>query len=324
MDLNSLQSYISGKTTTLATTFQIAGYNKSFISMTKSYKTTMKTLHLLIAGVMAGASLVSCNDDDGGEKVGTMLGLSIPAVAGAAGAPAWAVTDTVGIYCRYDDVSARNIPYVCSDGAASFGAVDGKDIFVKAATSLTAYYPFTGQSGVWQNPVINTLDQETTVDWLFARLDDVDAGRSSGLTMDMKHVMSLLRLSLITAGQKALGVTVSGLSHTGDFDTKTGVVSVADVPQDYVRTVTNGGLNEMELILLPQTAGNVGISVTTNRGKVYTASIPNLVLEPDRQYDYVFDLTVGEEPVVYLVPGSAVKWRLDGTVSDITPEDAAQ
>lgn len=142
--------------------------------------------------------------------------------------------------------------------------------------------------------------------------------------MDMKHVMSLLRLSLITAGQKALGVTVSGLSHTGDFDTKTGVVSVADVPQDYVRTVTNGGLNEMELILLPQTAGNVGISVTTNRGKVYKASIPNLVLEPDRQYDYVFDLTVGEEPVVYLVPGSAVKWGLDGTVSDITPEDAAQ
>ena len=292
--------------------------------MTKNYKTTMKTLHLLIAGIMIGTSLVSCSDDDGGETVGSMLGLSIPAVAGIPGGTAWAVTDTVGIYCAYDDVSARNIPYVCSDEGALFGAVDGKDIFVKASTSLTAYYPFTGQSGVWQNPVINTLDQTTTVDWLFARIDHVGVGQSSDVTMNLKHVMSLLRLNLITAGQKALGVTISGLTHTGDFDTKTGIVSVADVPQDYVRTVSNGGLNEMELILLPQTAENVGITVTTNRGKEYTASIPLLTMEPDRQYDYVFDLTVGEEPVVYLVPGSAVKWGLDGTVGDITPDDVAQ
>lgn len=227
----------------------------------------------------------------------------------------WDAGDQVGITCGGDQV---NVAYQYSpDGTGLFKAVNGntEEIWVLGTQTyaVSAYYPFTGTSGV--EPVAIEVNTRTAVqtdkearkqiDFLYAT--GTATSQQPNVQLSFHHVMSRIKLTF-TPGE---GVSLSditcyliGLKQEGTFNPTTGVAAVStttnvteeDIIWDDERKV---GANEnytVEAILLPQTVNEKVWIQAGMDGNYYEATFTNLKeLKPGYSYNYTIEVNKYED-----------------------------
>lgn len=282
----------------------------------------MKQYLILAAAAM---TLAACsNDDDCSKKVAAQISAGLSAANTRAVDATWNA-DKIGVSVT-GGTSYTNQQYsTTSTGTtAGFTAV-GDGIFFQDTQTCTfsAYAPYQSAGGTVDVDTKNnnTSDKQESIDFLYAaeatasesspKVSFTDNTASSGKDCSFHHKMARLQIVLQTSTADGFSasdifdaenkVTLSGLKHTGTFDTTTGTAAVSasatavndwditsckhtDDESAYTRTYS--------LILLPQDASQtkLPIKITIN-GNTYTNDSdikPNL----EAGYSYTYTITV--------------------------------
>ncbi len=214
----------------------------------------------------------------------------------------WEEGDAIGITCGANQV---NVCYTYTGGSNSlFTAVggDAEAIWVLGSNEydVTAYYPFTGESGSEAAPVsVQTTSEHQTaaerqkMDFLFA--SEKATSENPKVQLNFSHVMSRIRLKFeadaeLTEGLSDIVCYLIGLKLEGTFNPNTGVAAVSEdgLADDIVWDVINEENNYLaEAIVFPQTVAG-GVSVQAGmRGYIYAVDFPTLTeLRPGYSYNY--------------------------------------
>lgn len=270
-----------------------------------------KYIYLAAAALM----LAACNNEeettvpDGG--VALEVNAAISGTTTRASGTQWAEGDRIGISTTSDTKTQyTNVAYRF-DGA-SFTA-EGSGIYFQDSEEVTfkAYYPYADNAtyeGVSTSAENQTAAEQPNIDFLFA--SGATASRenpTANFTGDtaFKHRMSQVTLTFINGNDIELtntltAYTLGGLVMEGTFDTGTGVATAttgaaaADLTIALSGvTTTDGKYTAAPLILFPQTAGTVSLSVVVDGETYYaTLTIPDGALQAGN--NYTFPVTVSK------------------------------
>lgn len=257
----------------------------------------MKQFYIFAAAALA---LSSCSSDEpagnnGGEPVAASVTASIDGVKSRAYDTSWDNGDAIGISTvSTGKTQYANMQYTTS-GNGSFSHAGGiaTGIFFQDTDEVTfsAYYPFYGTEGTSAGVIsdVTTLDQtkQKSFDFLFASGAKASRNASTlsftGETA-FSHKMTRLVIELVTdvnSGFDADEVKggsyfISGLKHSGTFDTATGVASAAGDAADgwQINAVPadDNGSRTYCMILYPQSAGELTLKATVD-GEDYSCKL---------------------------------------------------
>ncbi len=209
----------------------------------------------------------------------------------------WDVGDLVGISCG---TTQQNIQYQYNaDGTFTATGGTAEEIWVLGTQTypVTAYHPFTGDSGTL--PVYIELDtnseyQQTAedrekIDLLYASTE-VNASNPN-VTLDFQHMMSRIRLTFQAASGYQLSdiqLYLIGLKTTGKFDIETGTITVDSVESVdiYYPTITADDNYVAEAIVLPQTLEEKFYFQAGMNGAYYEVTFDLTELKPGVSYNY--------------------------------------
>lgn len=258
----------------------------------------------LLAGAVLTLALTSCNNNEMETipyegPVAAQVSAGINGVTTRATDAAWANGDAIGISCSSDgDVTKYdNMKYVTAGGNGTFTHYTGTSedlangIFFQGTEQVTfsAYYPFTGTEGSPAGEISGSTEDQTNqkdFDYLYAT-GATAAYNSPAVSFTdaaiFKHKMTRLILIIKTstsdgfsAGDVASGAySISGIKHSGKFDTATGTATATDGTTDNWTITTTGTSEERtcSMILYPQ-GGTPSLTFkATIKGQTYTATI---------------------------------------------------
>lgn len=313
--------------------------------------TCMKKSHLLF---LAALALTACGSDEPAnpaESAAAQVTASIDRASSRAHDTSWEAGDAIGISAVQGGLTAySNMMYV-SDGASAFAHEGGEasGIFFQdvAETEFSAYYPFTGSENTPAGVItgVKTDDQTAQKDFDFLFAAGARASRTRptlSFTGDaaFSHRMTRLVLRLVTDANSGFSASdvasgsyfLSGLRHSGTFDTSTGVAAASGEPSDSWQMNAPADLNgnslTFSLILYPQE--NADIELTAEIGGVSYTCMLSPALAAGVSYSY----TVTVRKTRLEVSGSTITDWTDGGGDDIeavmpqplgskTPEEAS-
>lgn len=296
----------------------------------------MKKILFLAATALA---LTACSDDEpginGGEPVAARVTANIDVPQSRAYNQTWESGDAIGISTTSTGKTQyANMKYsTTGDGNFTHFGGDATGIFFQNTDEVTfsAYYPFTGN----ENTAAGTIDNVTTenqanqkqFDFLFASGAKASRANSTlSFTGDaaFEHKMTRLILRLqtdATSGFEATEVTsgtyvVSGLKHSGTFDTSTGeAIATGDATSDWTISAQASDADNVRtysMILYPHTGANLTLKATIG-GVDYTCDITP-ALEAGKSYTY----TITVKKTGLTVSNSFIKPWGDGIYSSGT------
>lgn len=206
------------------------------------------------------AALVACSNEDylGGHYVtdgaGTLMNVTAQIAAQTDPSLAWAEGDKIGIATTYGqyDATARNREYDCQADGKTFVQATGYPIYVKGNTDIVAYYPFDGNEGAEPTITLDTRNQATIKDYLFAKASGVTPTNGGNVNLMFDYALARLTLTVkAPVGETITGCRLSGFAQQATVDPYT-LNMTLDAPEDLV-IVPSG--NTLSVKLIPQTVG---------------------------------------------------------------------
>ena len=278
----------------------------------------MKATAILPVAALA-LSLAACTNDemttatDG--KVALKVNASIGTVDTKASGTQWSRYDQIGISTV--DGTATSYANVCYewDGGSFTTPADNAIYFQSPETvAFHAYYPFTGELGTTVQPLTGvstdatnqTAGNQPLIDFLYASgatasKDKPTVSFTGGHAFT--HRMSQITLTFIEGDDMDLdgpfSYTLGGLKLQGTFDPQTGTATADDVTAAPLAVnltgvqTTNGSCTAPSLILFPQDAAGIPITVTVG-GQDYTATLTVKEGKLQSGCNYTWEVTVSK------------------------------
>lgn len=239
---------------------------------------------------VAALVLTACSSDEpagnnGGEPVAADVTASIDGVMSRAHDTSWDNGDAIGISATSAGKTRYANMHYTTTGDGSFSHAGGKatGIFFQDSEEVTfsAYCPFAGTENTAAATIstVKTDNQavQKSFDFLFA--SGAKASRSNPVlsftgAAAFSHRMTRLVIKLVTdvnSGFTADAVKggsyfISGLKHSGEFNTATGIASATgDAGADWqinAAPADADGSRTYSMILYPQTAGELTLKAT--------------------------------------------------------------
>lgn len=267
-------------------------------------------------------ALAACNNDNepaapDSDRVPLSVHAAISGVSSRAADTSWADNDVIGIstvewttgFTKY-----TNVPYQYDATTGKFTADESVAIYFQDTENVefNAYYPYAAAGNTVD--VKTTADKQTpttqpTIDCLYttgASASKANPTVNFTGSYAFHHCMSRITLEFtegsdIAFTNKLTQYTLSGLVLEGTFNTGTGQtgidsnVSPADLAIELgtVTAATDGTYTAAPVILLPQAANNVSLSVKIDN-QTYSATliVPNNTLLAGNSY--TFPVTVNK------------------------------
>lgn len=242
----------------------------------------------------------------------------------------WAVGDCIGVSVTNGDKGSTNVQYQYSgDMNQPFIATgERNDIYIKGngTVELTAYHPYTGNSGIMTNLSLTTSSEmqepakQSAIDCMFAQA--TTTRENPKINFQFTHQMSLLNLDFKYSDGSLPGkvsYTLKGIIIKGSFDTTTGIaVPNEEAGKENInREVASSMISS--LILFPQTMEEIEVEVVAD-GILYQQKIENMELEATTIHSYTATMEVDGSGITISKNGVA-DWK-PGTGGEInsTPD----
>ncbi|MDE6287325.1 MAG: fimbrillin family protein [Muribaculaceae bacterium] len=243
----------------------------------------MKKIFLFAAATFA---LTACNNDNYvDEPVVAQVTASIENSAESRTSNnRWSAGDKIGITMGDKYV---NMEYTTVAGNGTF---TGATMYFNNKTDkvkFSAYYPFTGTSGVSPEPVTfsTTADKQTEAqqaafDFLYATVSDV-TGANPHVQFSFAHMMSKITLIFMNGNgadvSKIESYSIEGLALEGTFNTQSGVCAVNEDATAKTISMTPGNVQNnvalTSLIVFPQTTNGVKLKISDSEGQNYECKL---------------------------------------------------
>lgn len=183
---------------------------------------------------------------------------------------------------------------------SSFEAV-AENIYFQSAEEVTfnAYYPYTADAtytDVSTSAENQTADTQPKIDFLYATgatASKADPTVSFTGENAFQHCMSQITLNFFEGNNvdlsSSFSYTLSGLKLQGSFDTATGTATADEVtPAELTLSLSE---NNSHVILFPQAASTIGLTVTVN-AQSYSANLTPSSGKLEAGYNYTWNVTV--------------------------------
>lgn len=287
------------------------------------------TKYLFLAAT--ALSLAACSSDDenmgvNDGPVAAQITAGINDVLTRASGQSWEANDAIGISTYTPDdgtatlTNYANKKYVTTAGNGTFTRESGAEasgIFFQDADETVyfrAYYPFQGTDGTDVETItgITTSDQSAQEDFDFMFAEGATASKdaptikfdetSNTTDARFKHMMTRLILNITTDANSGFSVSdisdgtyfLSGVVHSGSFDTATGTAAATGSTTPDYWEITNytsvaNNVRTCSLILYPQSNASLTFKATID-GQDYTSEAFTPALNASTSYEY--DITI--------------------------------
>ncbi len=185
----------------------------------------------------------------------------------------WQKDDLIGISATgTDNIAYTNVQYkVAEDGAsATFNAVNSEQAICfqnTGAMVFSAYHPYADVSTTDGKIAKNTAQTQDGVDFLWAKIDNVNYSENPIVNFTFIHKMSQINVKLTpAAGVDISGkdIVIGGLKHDGTFNTANGqaTANTGAVPENWtVGTPASNGEFTYTGLIYPQNANSLTLTV---------------------------------------------------------------
>ena len=185
----------------------------------------------------------------------------------------WQKDDLVGISATgTDNIAYTNVQYkVAEDGtSATFNAVNSEQAICfqnTGAMVFSAYHPYADVSVTDGKIAKNTAQTQDGVDFLWAKIDNVNYSENPIVNFTFIHKMSQINVRLTpAAGVDISGkdIVIGGLKHDGTFNTANGqaTANTSAVPENWtVGTPASNGEFTYTGLIYPQNANSLTLTV---------------------------------------------------------------
>ena len=291
--------------------------------------------------------LFSCKDkepfwgDDNNQGVGRQkyvkFDASIENQVTKASGTTWDSGDAIGVYMKaaganLSAASEENIKYTTPGDGTFTAATTGIELPADGSNvDFIAYYPYQTTITGLSYPV-NTAIQTSlpAIDLLYSN-NAVNANKTNNVSMDFKHMLSLLVLN-VAAGDgvsdlTGLGLSATGLTTDGSFDLSNGAITLGTATATLTPAInaTSTTAATVNAILVPGQNLNAAELVFTLSGKTYKWTPATQTLETGKKYTYSIQLSASG--VVVVNPEGSIEDWIDGNPGEpgiiITPEEPA-
>lgn len=267
----------------------------------------MKLTNCITASAALLLGLVSCSNEAEIQiqPVAARITADITKNDTRASGASWDENDAIGVSVITEDskTNAVNKKYITKEGSGEFSHYQGLEngIFFYDFNQIhfSAYYPHTGDEGTSQTININTLDQtnQKAIDYLFAKTTQPADHNNPNVNFAFSHVMAKLTLQVkvdkasgfLTEALQNVTISLSGLKHSGTFETLQGTLSIPESSNSTNLTLSSpakssdGEYDIYDLILIPQNA-NMKFAATVGT-ETFSCDI-NQNLEGGKSYLY--------------------------------------
>jgi len=281
--------------------------------ITNSMKKHLISFSIVICCLSLGTALTSCSDEDylGGhyttDGVGTLMNVTAQVKSEMNPDMTWAAGDVIGIATGYgqNDISARNREYACQADGSTFKHTTGYPMYVKGATNIVAYYPFSGSDGAEPTIELNTTDQSDITNYFLAKAEGVNPQNGGQVNLVFTNALSRLDLTIVTpAGESIREYRLSGFVQQATVSPYTMEITMS-APEDLVGKGTD--LSNISLTLIPQDAGSNGVParlVLVGNIRSYSIDMSGTTLKAGAVQRATVDVTNGIGSIDFVPGGS--------------------
>jgi len=284
----------------------------------------MKRLGALCIGMI----LASCSNDDylGGHSTtdgaGAMMNVTAQISAATDAGLAWSEGDVIGIAATYGlyDATARNRQYTCQADGSTFVQSTGYPMYVKGATDIVAYWPFTGTDSAEPALTLDTRDQSNITDYLFAKATGVTPENGSNVHLVFDYALTRLKINITTPdGESIRECRLQGFSLLATVNPYT-LESELESPEDLI--IKDDDITSLSLKLIPQevsaTAAVPAKLVLIGNIRSYTLDMSQLQLKAGAAVQANVNVTDGTAYIDFVPGGSA--WTDSGVGGNVTTD----
>jgi hypothetical protein len=289
--------------------------------------------NILFAGIIGcsmAALLSSCSNDDylGGHSVTDGAG-NILSVASSN--TTWAPGDSIGISASSasSDASVRNRLFIVQDDGKTLKCANGEELYIKGNVSILAYYrvspnnesTFVGNDGDEPMLVLNTINQNSLVDYKLAKAEGINASNSHGISLNFQSgVLATLNFQIENDGSDKISEwKMSGLAQTAYISP----YSFDILLDEYIDFAGSGtDITSFSRRVIPQTFGEKEVKVVLNGNKrTYPLYIPAMTIENDGEYNVTVRIADGKAQLEVGPKNSSSDWDKAGDIN-VTSQDA--
>ena len=258
--------------------------------------------------------ITSCHDDAylGGhfttDGQGVQARVTAVSVSEQSPAIAWSEGAQIALTTSYADTYSLNRIYDCAADGRTFAVHAGLPVYIKGSGFLCAYAPVIGQDG--EEPVIelNTTNQQTITDYIFAK-EPVSPSQAD-IQLRFRRVHSHLHTTVKTADSEHIRkIVLSGFSHTALVDPYTWDITPSSAAADYTFTSASD-ITSFDLTLIPQTVSEDAVIpaqiVLVGSNRSYELPLGTVTLESDKTLMMDIDVSTPEPTVAFSTDG--VTW----------------
>lgn len=272
---------------------------------------------ITIAILAIAATLGACSNEDylGGHVNKDGAGVPLASLTAQMGQTAsdrsWSANDKIGVSVSYYDLTAQNRSFLCAEDAKTFSAETGVPIYIKGDCSVVAYWPFIGTDAAEPVFEIDTQDQTSITDYLFAKTDGVNINNGGAVNLTFERVLANLKIN-ITATDDVISKWILSGAYT-DGVVNTYDLSIALASQKDI-TDSGSAITQIDLKLLPQTVNISEQAVTLmlfGQKRTYSFVLNEsqaLALTAAQTTTYNVDIKDGMT-TIELVPSGTVDWQ---------------
>lgn len=285
-------------------------------------------IYKFLCVVCVVATLTACSNDDylGGhattDGAGAKMNVTSQISASTDASLAWKEGDVIGIAAGYGqyDATARNRQYVCQADGKTFSQSANIPMYVKGATDIVAYWPFTGTDGAEPTLALDTRNQDSVTDYLFAKATGVTPENGSNVNLVFDYALARVQLNITTpAGESIKECRLQGFAQQATVSPYT-LETTLDVPEDLI--VKGSAITTLKLKLIPQTvsasAAVPARLVLIGTIRSYTIDMSQLQLKAGALVQADINVTDGIGTIDFVPGGSA--WTDSGLGGNVTAE----
>lgn len=234
----------------------------------------------------------------------------------------WQKDDLVGISATgTDNVAYSNVQYkVAEDGAsATFNAVNPEQAICfqnTGAMVFSAYYPYADVSATDGKIAKNTAQTQNGVDFLWAKVDNVNYSESPVVNFTFIHKMSQINVKVTPeSGVDISGqsIIIGGLKHDGTFNTTNGQATAnADAtPEDWtIGTPASNDEFTYTGLIYPQNTNSLMLTVGD---KTATLKLNGNKFDPGHKYSITATVEDNKINAKITIEGNIIQDWEDGS-----------
>jgi len=272
----------------------------------------MKRIYLYLLSFVF--CLSSCKDDSylGGHSTtdgkGVQAKVTAVSVSQQTPAIAWKEGDVIALTTSYADTYSLNRFYDCAADGRTFTVHAGVPVYIKGNGFLCAYAPVSGTDGAEPVIELNTTNQQTVTDIIFAK--EPISPNQADVQLRFRRVYSCLHTTIKTAHTEHIRkVELSGFYHTATVNPYTWDITASSAAADYTM-ISSTDITSFDLTLIPQEVSADAVVpahivlIGTNRS--YELPMGSVTLESDKTLSMAIDVSTPEPTVAFSTDG--VTW----------------